>query len=405
MSAAGGAARGTPPDPGAARGTAPDSGAAHATAPGPGAARAEAPDLGAAFAGRAALVTGGLGFIGSNLSRRLVGLGAHVTLMDALLPGNGGNRFNVHDLEGRVDVRIADVRDRAAMDALVRGQDFLFNLAGQVSHIDSMRDPFTDLDINCRSQLSILESCRQNNRGVRIVFAASRQEYGRPQYLPVDEHHPVLPVDVNGINKVAGERYHLVYNDVYGIRATSLRLTNTYGPGQLLRHNRQGFIGWFIRTVVEGGEIQLYGDGSQLRDLNHVDDVVEAFLLAGAALDRDAPPAGASPAASASPAGGASPAGSASPGCASPAGRFYNLAAEPPISLAALAGLLVELAGRGTTRLVPWPEEKKPIDIGSYYGSHARITEELGWTPRVALRDGLLSTIRYYERHLGHYVA
>jgi len=341
-----------------------------------------APDLGAVFGGRAVLVTGGLGFIGSNLARRLLALGARVTLVDSMIPEYGGNLFNVHDIAERVRINIADVRDRSSMDHLIQGQDFLFNLAGQVSHIDSMRDPFTDLDINCRSQLSILESCRLNNRAVKIVFAASRQEYGRPEYLPVDERHPVAPVDVNGINKVAGEWYHLVYNNVHGIAATSLRLTNTYGPGQLLRHNRQGFIGWFIRTVTEGGEIQLYGDGSQLRDLNHVDDVVEAFVLAAAALERGAPNA-------------------AGP---SPAGRFYNLAAEPPVSLRELAELLIELAGRGRVRHVPWPEEKKAIDIGNYYGSHARITGELGWRPRVPLREGLQRTLRYYEQHLRHYL-
>lgn len=329
-------------------------------------------DLGRSYAGADVLVTGGLGFIGSNLARRLVALGAKVTLMDSMIPDYGGNPFNVEDLKGRVTVNFADVRQRSTMDFLVQGRDYLFNLAGQVSHIDSMRDPFTDLDINGRSQLSILESCRHNNRRVKLVFAGSRQVYGRPQYLPVDEAHPVRPVDVNGINKVAGEQYHILYNDVYGVRAASLRLTNTYGPGQLVKHNRQGFIGWFIRTVTEGGEIQLYGDGSQARDLNFVEDVVEAFLLAGA--------------------------------CDAADGRIYNLAAEPPVSLADLARLLVELAGRGSVRHVPWPEEKRAIDIGSYYGTHARITAELGWTPRTPLREGLARTLDHYARHLKHYL-
>lgn len=329
-------------------------------------------DLPRAYAGADVLVTGGLGFIGSNLARRLVALGAKVTLMDSMIPEYGGNPFNVEDLAGRVTVNYADVRQRSTMDFLVQGRDYLFNLAGQVSHIDSMRDPFTDLDINGRSQLSILESCRHNNRRVKLVFAGSRQVYGRPRYLPVDEAHPVRPVDVNGINKVAGEQYHILYNDVYGVRAASLRLTNTYGPGQLVKHNRQGFIGWFIRTVTEGGEIQLYGDGSQVRDLNFVEDVVEALLLAGA--------------------------------CDAANGRIYNLAAEPPVALAELARLLVELAGRGSVRHVPWPEEKRAIDIGSYYGTHARITAELGWTPRTPLREGLARTLDHYARHLKRYL-
>jgi UDP-glucose 4-epimerase len=330
------------------------------------------PDLSRAYDGADVLVTGGLGFIGSNLARRLVALGAKVTLMDSMIPDYGGNPFNVHDIRDRVTVNFADVRQRSTMDFLVQGRDYLFNLAGQVSHIDSMRDPLTDLDINCRSQLSILEACRHNNTAVRVVFAGSRQVYGRPQYLPVDEAHPVRPVDVNGVNKAAGESYHVMYHDVYGLRACSLRLTNTYGPGQLIKHNRQGFIGWFLRTAVEGGEIQIYGDGSQQRDLNFVDDAVEAFLLAGASERA--------------------------------AGQIYNLAAEPPIALLDLARLLVELAGRGSVRNVPWPEDKRRIDIGSYYGTHARITAELGWRPRTALQDGLRRTLDFYAAHLKHYL-
>jgi len=329
-------------------------------------------DVERAFAGRSVLVTGGLGFLGSNVARRLVGLGARVTLMDSMIPGYGGNRFNVAGIEDRIEVNIADVRDRSAIDYLIRGRDYLFNLAGQVSHIDSMSDPFTDLDINCRSQLSILESCRHRNRDVKVVFAGSRQQYGRPQYLPVDEDHPLRPVDVNGINKTAGEWYHLLYHEVYGVRAVSLRLTNTFGPGQLVRHDRQGFVPWFLRTVVEGGEIKLYGDGSQQRDLNYVDDVVDAFLLAAADERAD--------------------------------GRFFNLAGTPPVSLRELAELMVEIAGRGRITFVPWPPEKQAIDIGSYFGSAARIREELGWEPRVPLREGLERTIRYYEANLVHYV-
>jgi nucleoside-diphosphate-sugar epimerase len=329
-------------------------------------------DLAGAFSGRSVLVTGGLGFLGSNVARRLVGLGAHVTLMDSMVPGYGGNRFNVADLSGKVEVNIADVRDRSAMDYLIRGRDYLLNLAGQVSHIDSMKDPFTDLDINCRSQLSILESCRHNNRDVKVVFAGSRQVYGRPQYLPVDEKHPTRPVDVNGINKLAGEWYHLLYAEVYGVRAVSLRMTNTFGPGQLVRHNRQGFLPWFIRTVVEGGTIQLYGDGSQERDVNYVDDAVDALLLAAADPRAD--------------------------------GKVYNLAGSPPVSLRFLAESMVEIAGKGTITFVPWPAEKKAIDIGSYYGSADLVRAELGWEPKVPLRTGLEKTIRYYEEHLPRYL-
>jgi UDP-glucose 4-epimerase len=327
--------------------------------------------LDGAYAGRRVLITGGAGFIGSNLARRALALGARVTLVDGMLPDHGGNPFNIADLRDRATFVEADVRDRAAMDRVIRGQDVLFNLAGQVSHIDSMRDPFTDLAVNCTSQLAILESCRHQNADVAIVYAASRQQYGRPLYLPVDERHPVQPVDVNGINKTAGESYHLVYAEVYGLRAVSLRLTNTYGPGQLVRHDRQGFIGWFVRTAVEGGTIELYGDGSQIRDLTHVDDVVEAFLVAGATAGRHA--------------------------------RVYNLAGDEAVSLRTLAERLVAITGRGSVRCVPWPADKRRIDIGDYRGSHALITAELGWRPRVPLDEGLARTVRFYERHLEHY--
>ncbi len=228
------------------------------------------------------LVTGGLGFIGSNLARQLATLGADVLLVDSLIPDYGGNPFNIAGFESRLKVNVADVRQQSTMNFLVKDRDVIFNLAGQVSHIDSMRDPGTDLDINCRAQLTLLEACRRHNPGTKVVYAGTRQVYGKPATLPVDETHLVRPTDINGINKAAGEYYHLVYDNVFGVRACSLRLTNVYGPRQLIKHNRQGFIGWFIRLAVEGKEIQIYGDGSQLRDFVFVDDVVEAFLRAGA---------------------------------------------------------------------------------------------------------------------------
>src|ERR1044072_6488670 len=233
------------------------------------------------YGGKRTLITGGLGFIGSNLAHRLVEHGAIVTLVDSLVPAYGGNPFNIYGIENKVHLNIADVRDEHSMAYLVQGQDFIFNLAGQVSHIDSMENPYTDLEINVRSQLSIMEACRKSNRNVKIISTSTRQLYGKPLYLPVDEKHIAHPTDVTGINKLCGELYHILYHNVYGIRAVSLRLTNCYGPRQLLKHSRQGFINWFIRLLVEGKEIQLFGDCSQMRDFNFVDDVVEALLLAG----------------------------------------------------------------------------------------------------------------------------
>ena len=323
------------------------------------------------YTNQSVLITGGLGFIGSNLARRLVDLGARVTLVDSLIPGYGGNRFNLAGYEDRLHINIADVRDPYSMRALVQGQNVLFNLAGQVSHIDSMTDPIADLEINARAQLSILEACRHENPTIKVVYAGTRQQYGKPAYLPLDEKHLQHPTDVNGVNKLAGEWYHIVYYTAYGLRTTSLRLTNTYGPRQLLKHNRQGFIGWFVRLAVEGKTIQLYGDGSQLRDLTYVDDVVDAFLRAGASDVTN--------------------------------GQVYNLGGPAPVSLYDLAHLIVALTGQGSVQSIPWPEDRKRIDIGDVYSSYAKIEAALGWQPVTDLRTGLAATVAYYQQHWQHY--
>jgi UDP-glucose 4-epimerase len=323
------------------------------------------------YRGRRVLVTGGLGFIGSNLCRTLADLGARVTAVDSLLPDYGGNLFNLDGYEEKVRINIADVRGHG-MEYLVRGQEVLFNLAGQVSHIDSMTDPVTDLEINCTSQLRVLEAVRRTNPDLKVVYAGTRQVYGKPLYLPVDERHLLQPVDVNGINKISGEFYHLVYHQVYGVRASSLRLTNTYGPRQLIRHNRQGFIGWFVRQAALGEEILVFGDGRQKRDFNHVDDVVDAFLRAGTSDAAD--------------------------------GQVLNLGHEHPVSLLELVELLLDVAGGGSYRLVPFPPERKRIDIGDFYADTSRARAVLGWSPTVPLRDGLAGTVAYYRRYREHYL-
>jgi UDP-glucose 4-epimerase len=324
------------------------------------------------YRGRRVMITGGLGFIGSNIARRLADLGADVLLMDSLIPDFGGNFFNIDGFADRVRVNIADVRQESTMNHLVRDREVIFNLAGQVSHIDSMRDPYTDLDINCRSQLSILEACRKFNPGAKVVFAGTRQVYGKPDSLPVTEDHLVRPTDVNGINKAAGENYHILYNNVFNVRACSLRLTNVYGPRQLIKHNRQGFIGWFIRLALEGREIQIFGDGSQVRDFVYVEDAVDAFLRAGAS-DRVN-------------------------------GHVFNVGGNEPISHTDLVKLLIDVAGAGSVRQVPWPPEKKAIDIGSFYADSTRFRQMVGWAPQVSLRTGLTETLEYYRKHLSHYL-
>jgi UDP-glucose 4-epimerase len=325
------------------------------------------------YRGRKVMITGGLGFIGSNLARHLVDLGADVLLVDSLIPDYGGNLFNIDGIADRVRVNVADIRQQNTMNYLVQDRDVIFSLAGQVSHIDSMRDPYTDLEINCRSQLTVLEACRNHNPKVKVVFAGTRQVYGRPDTLPVDETQLVRPTDVNGINKAAGEYYHLVYNNVFGIRACSLRLTNVYGPRQLLKHNRQGFIGWFIRLAIEDETIQIFGDGSQLRDFVYVDDAAEAFLRAGA-----------------------------SDACN---GGVFNVGGDEPIAHRDLAALLLKVAGTGSVRYVEWPADKKAIDIGSFYADSTKFKTTTGWRPTVSLEEGLRRTVAFYREHLCRYVA
>ena len=328
-------------------------------------------ELAEPFRGRRALITGGLGFIGSNLARALVTAGADVTLVDSLVPDYGGNRHNIAGIEDAVHANISDVRDEHSLRHLVQGQDVIFNLAGQTSHLDSMLDPYTDLEINCRSQLSILEACRHGNPEATIVFASTRQIYGRPQRLPVDEEHPIAPVDVNGINKTAGEWYHLLYGEVYGLPVVVLRLTNTYGPRMRVRDARQTFLGVWVKLLLTGEPLAVYGDGLQRRDFNYVDDAVRAFLLAASRPEAR--------------------------------GRVYNLGGADQITLRDLGDLLVSLNGEGRVELVPFPPDRKAIDIGDYFADWSRIERELGWRPQVDLREGLERTLEFYREHGRHY--
>ncbi len=324
-----------------------------------------------AFHGSRVLVTGGLGFIGSNLVRTLVKAGAEVTVVDSLIPEYGGNLRNLAGLEKQVRVNISDVRDVHSLPVFVRGQDFLFNLAGQTSHMDSMTDPQTDLEINARAQLSILEACRLHNPAIRIVFASTRQIYGKPDYLPVDEKHPLRPVDVNGINKLAGESYHLLYQQVHGLHSAVLRLTNTIGPRMRIKDARQTFVGVWIKRILENMPVEVWG-GEQLRDFTYVDDAVEAFLLAATHPDA--------------------------------AGRVFNVGGTEPVSLKQLAELLVEINGGGIISLRSFPGDRKKIDIGDFYADYRLIENKLGWSPRTNLRTALLRTLRYYRKELPHYL-
>ncbi len=322
------------------------------------------------FGGKRVLITGGLGFIGSNLAIRLVELGAEVTILDALLPNMGGNHYNIDDVKDQIIVEVGDIRDEDMVGKLVVDKDYIFNLAAQLSHVDSMTNPLTDLDINCRGHIILLEACREHNDNVKIVYTGTRSQYGRAQHLPVDEKHPIDPTDTNGITKHACEQYHLLYHRAYGMRTTSLRLTNTYGPRHQMRHPRQGFIGWFIRKAMDDETIQLFGDGSQLRDINYVDDVVEAILLSAASKSSE--------------------------------GEAFNLGGQS-IRITDLVKIIMQAAGKGRYELYPMPEERRKIDIGDYVADISKINGALGWKPTVSIEDGIRKTIEFYEVNRSEY--
>ncbi len=325
-----------------------------------------------AFTQKNIVISGGLGFIGSNLAIKLVELGANVTIIDSLIPEYGGNLWNVESIKSKIRINISDVRDEHSMQNLIQNQDFFFNLAGQTSHLDSMKNPFTDLEINGRAQLSMLETCRKYNPTVKIIFASTRQLYGHPQYLPVDEAHPLVPVDVNGINKLSGEMYHILYNRVYNIRSSVLRLTNTYGPRMRIKDARQTFLGIWIRNLLEDNPITIFGDGRQLRDYNYIDDVVNAFLLVAASDQWD--------------------------------GSVFNLGNSNPISLKTTAEIMIQQNAGGNYTFEPFPQDLKKIDIGDFYSDYGKIKEALGWQPIVAINDGIKQTLEYFRENLGHYI-
>jgi nucleoside-diphosphate-sugar epimerase len=329
-------------------------------------------DIKNAFKGKNVLVTGGVGFIGSNCAIRLTELGANVTIVDSMVPDCGGNLFNISPIKDRVSISFTDIGDGSSISQLVQGQDYIFNFAGHVSHIDSMHNPLKDLDSNAKAHITLLEVVRKSNPETKVIYLGTRQVYGKVQYLPVNENHPVCPTDINGINKLAGEWYHIMYYNVYGLRAVSLRLTNTYGPRQLIRHSKQGFVGWFVNRIITGNEITIFGDGMQERDFTYVDDVIEASLLC--ALNEESN------------------------------GKIYNIGGTEHISLKEFVDLLIEVNKGGRSTLVPFPDEKKKIDIGSYYADYSKITQEIGWKPKTSLKEGLRKTLEYCKRNKEYYL-
>jgi len=325
-----------------------------------------------AMGGKKALVTGGLGFIGSNLAHKLVALGAEVAVYDACLDPYGWNFANINEIRNRVKFVKGDVRDRGKMEAVVKGQDFVFHCAAQVSHLDSMRGPFLDVDINCNGTLSVLEACRKNADGAKIIYAGTRAQIGREEYSPVDEKHPTNPIDVYGIDKLAAEKYCLLYGSAYGMPACSLRINNTFGPRHQMKHAKFGILNWFIRLALEGQEIPVYGKGEQVRDYNYVDDAVDAMILAAQSKKAD--------------------------------GEVFNLGSGRQTRFVDMARAVVKAAGSGSIKHVPWPDERKRIETGDFFVSYAKIKKTLGWSPKTSFEDGLGKTIDFYRGRLREYV-
>lgn len=324
----------------------------------------------ARFQNASVLITGGMGFIGSNLARRLVTLGAKVRILDCLVPEQGGSKYNIKDISANVQVLEGDLRNRETFENFLGEPEYIFNLAGQSSHWDSMVDPYTDLEINCHAQLNLLEVLRSRNSSAKVILASTRQIYGRPTYLPVNEEHLLSPVDINGIHRNATEQYHFLYSEIYGLRSVILRLTNTIGPRMRIKDARQTFAGLWIRLAIERVPFKVWG-GDQLRDFNYVDDVVDALVLAAVSDQKS--------------------------------GRVYNLGASPALTLKQFAELLREITGCEYV-IEAFPEDRKSIDIGDYYASYDRIRSEIGWEPKTSIREALECTVDYYKEHLECYV-
>jgi UDP-glucose 4-epimerase len=326
---------------------------------------------GSGLRGKKVLVTGGLGFIGSNLSARLVDVGARVTIVDNMIPRLGGNLFNVKEIANRVHINFSDVRDAHSMDYLVKGQEVIFHLAGQVNHVDSIRNPIQDLDINCRGTLVLLESCRKHNREVKVIFAGTRGEYGASVKLPVAEDHPTNPKGIYAVTNLMAEKTVLVYHDVHRIPGACLRITNTYGPRHQMAHDEYGVVNWFIRKAIDDEQIPVFGDGRILRDFLFVDDAVECFLKVA--------------------------------DCPQAYGEVFNVGTGVPYSFIDLAKKIVEIAGTGKTAFTEFTQERKEVEPGDYYTDISKIKRVVGWEPRTGLEDGLRQTIQFYREHKKEY--
>jgi len=322
--------------------------------------------------GQTALVTGGLGFIGSNIAHKLVELGARVKVVDACIDPYGWNMANLKGIEDKSEFVKADIRDKEAMEKAVEGVDCVFNCAAQVSHIDSMSDPYLDIDINCRGNMTLLEALRKKNDKAKVVYAGTRGQLGAMEYSPADEMHPDRPTDIYGVNKTAGEKYHLVYNKAYGMPATSIRINNSFGERHQMKHGKYGIMNWFIRLALEDKEITVYGDGSQKRDYNYIADVVDAMILAAQADKTN--------------------------------GKYYYIGSGEPITFMDMTKKIIQAVGKGQLKQVPWPPERKAIEVGDFFVTFKAFSDDTGWEPRTGFDDGLRKTVEFYKQNLQEYV-
>lgn len=322
------------------------------------------------YAGQQVLVTGGLGFIGSNLAHALVDGGARVTILDALLPLYGGNRFNVEDIADKVTVVIGDIRDEKVVAELVKDTDIIYNLAAQVSYLDSQHEPLLDLDINAKGHLIVLEAMRRHAPGATVVFSSSRLVYGKIVATPVREDHPTEPLSLYGIHKLAAEKYYRYYASTYGLRTISIRIPNPYGPRQQMKHNKYSIVGWFVRQAMDGKTITVFGDGSQERDYLYIDDITDAFLL----LTQQGR-----------------------------AGEVYNIGTHERIRFVDMVEAVLAEVGRGQREHVPWPAHYEKNETGNYMADTAKIEACTGWQAKVNLREGVRQMVAYYQQHRDHY--
>ena len=323
------------------------------------------------FDGARVLITGGLGFIGSNLAIALVERGARVTLVDAMIPEYGGNPFNIESIRDRVAVNFGDICDRHAMDWVVRGQDYVFHLAGQVSHVLSLTDPYPDLEFNIKGTVVLMEALRRCNPGARVIFTGTRGQYGPAVKLPVNEDAPTNPKGIYEISNLTAEKIIKVYHDIHGIHSVLLRLTNVYGPRAQMKHPHYGVLNWFVRLAIDDQCIKIFGDGQIKRDFLYVDDCVEALLACATA-----------PAA---------------------AGEVLNVGIDRPTTFLESVEELIRVAGNGRWAFAPFTPERKAQEPGDFYSDISKIRRLVGWSPRTSLTDGLARTVAYYRKHKQHY--